>query len=143
MDATLWLDAERLPFRSSTVDFLYCCHVLNTVRNDTAMMTEVARVLSARGLALLQVPVSESPTVDLADAGSEARRRLFGDDGILRLYGPDLAERLSKGGLSVRVEPFARDWPANLRQRYGLMAEDLYLCTRQLATAAGDAERRE
>jgi hypothetical protein len=113
------------------------------VRNDTAVMTEVARVLRARGLALLQLPVSESTTVDLADAGSPARQRVFGDGGSMRLYGPDVTERLSKAGLSVRVEPFARDWPASLRRRYGLRAENLYLCTRRPAAAApGAAEER-
>jgi SAM-dependent methyltransferase len=127
--AMVHLDAERLPFRSATVDFLYCSHVLNMVRDDTAVMAEFARVLSPRGWALLQVPVSESGTVDLVDEGPEERQRAFGDPQIMRLYGLDVGARLRAAGLRVRVEPFGRGLPEDRRTRHGVLAEDLYLCS--------------
>ena len=127
--AMVHLDAERLPFRSRSVDFLYCSHVLNMVTHDRAVMAEIARVLSPQGWALLQVPVSTSATVDLVGNGQDERRRAFGDPNIMRLYGPDVCARLTLAGLRVRVEPFGRLLPKHRRARHGVLAEDLYLCS--------------
>jgi hypothetical protein len=135
--AMIDLDAERLPIRSATVDFLYCSHVLNAVRQDTAVMSEFARVLTPRGYAMLQVPVSGAETLDLASGGPEDRIRAFGDAHIMRLYGTDVATRLTAAGMKVRVDPFARNLDPDLRIRYGILPEDLYLCS--AAPAGGGA----
>jgi len=47
----------RLPLRDGSVDLLVCYHVLEHVPDDAAAMHEIARVLSPRGIALLQVPI--------------------------------------------------------------------------------------
>ncbi|GAA5128996.1 hypothetical protein GCM10023339_57630 [Alloalcanivorax gelatiniphagus] len=96
-----------LPLRDGSVDLLVCYHVLEHVPDDCAAMREIARVLSPRGLALLEVPIKvgvdteEDPT-----APPEECARRFGQRDHVRWYGDDFDARLSQAGLaSVRVTP--------------------------------------
>lgn len=96
-----------LPLRDGSVDLLVCYHVLEHVPDDCAAMREIARVLSPRGIALLEVPIKvgvvteEDPT-----ATPEERARRFGQLDHVRWYGDDFDARLSAAGLgSVRVTP--------------------------------------
>lgn len=96
-----------LPLRDDSVDLLVCYHVLEHVPDDGAAMREIARVLSPRGLALLEVPIRLGvPTEEDPDASPEERTRRFGQSDHVRWYGDDLDDRLSAAGLaSVRVTP--------------------------------------
>lgn len=96
-----------LPLRDASVDLLVCYHVLEHVADDATAMREIARVLSPRGLALLQVPIKMGvPTEEDPTAAPEERRRRFGQADHVRWYGDDFDERLSAAGLSsVRVTP--------------------------------------
>jgi SAM-dependent methyltransferase len=96
-----------LPLRDGSVDLLVCYHVLEHVPDDCAAMREIARVLSPRGIALLEVPIrtgvatEEDPT-----ASPEECARRFGQRDHVRWYGDDFDTRLSAAGLaSVRVTP--------------------------------------
>ena len=97
----------RLPLPDASVDLLVCYHVLEHVADDAAAMREIARVLSPRGLALLQVPIKMGvPTDEDPTATPEERVRRFGQVDHVRWYGDDFDERLSAAGLSsVRVTP--------------------------------------
>ena len=97
----------RLPLRDASVDLLVCYHVLEHVPDDAAAMHEIARVLSPRGIALLQVPIRMGvPTDEDPTAMPEERVRRFGQVDHVRWYGDDFDERLSVAGLSsVRVTP--------------------------------------
>lgn len=98
---------ERLPLRDGSVDLLVCYHVLEHVPDDAAAMREIARVLSPRGLALLEVPIREGVATDedLTAAPEECLRR-FGQRDHVRWYGDDIDERFSAAGLAtMRVTP--------------------------------------
>lgn len=97
----------RLPLRDGSVDLLVCYHVLEHVPDDAAAMHEIARVLSPRGIALLQVPIRMGvPTEEDPAALPEERLRRFGQVDHVRWYGDDFDSRLSEAGLSsVRVTP--------------------------------------
>ena len=99
----------RLPLRDASVDLLVCYHVLEHVPDDSAAMREVARVLSPRGIALLEVPLRMGvPTEEDPDCPIEDRVRRFGQVDHVRWYGDDFDARLSAAGLaSVRVTPGA------------------------------------
>ncbi len=97
----------QLPLRDGSVDLLVCYHVLEHVPDDCAAMREIARVLSPRGIALLEVPIKvgvvteEDPT-----ATPEECLRRFGQRDHVRWYGDDFDLRLADAGLaSVRVTP--------------------------------------
>ena len=96
-----------LPLRDASVDLLVCYHVLEHVPDDTTAMREIARVLSPRGIALLQVPIKMGvPTEEDPTASPEERLRRFGQADHVRWYGDDFDERLSAAGMSsVRVTP--------------------------------------
>lgn len=97
----------RLPLRDGSVDLLVCYHVLEHVADDAAAMHEIARVLSPRGIALLQVPIRMGVlTEEDPAAPPEERLRRFGQVDHVRWYGDDFDARLSAAGLSsVRVTP--------------------------------------
>ena len=97
----------KLPLRDGSVDLLVCYHVLEHVPDDCAAMREIARVLSPRGIALLEVPIRMGvATEEDPSAPPEERARRFGQSDHVRWYGDDFDSRLSAAGLaSVRVTP--------------------------------------
>ena len=96
-----------LPLRDGSVDLLVCYHVLEHVPDDCTAMSEIARVLSPRGLALIEVPIKMGCATDEdPSATPEERVRRFGQRDHVRWYGDDFDDRLSAAGLSsVRVTP--------------------------------------
>ena len=97
----------RLPLRDGSVDLLVCYHVLEHVPDDCAAMREIARVLSPRGIALIEVPIRMGVvTEEDPDCPAEDRVRRFGQADHVRWYGDDFDSRLSAAGLAtVRVTP--------------------------------------
>lgn len=96
-----------LPLRDASVDLLVCYHVLEHVPDDCAAMREIARVLSPRGIALLEVPIRTGvATEEDPSASPEECARRFGQRDHVRWYGDDFDTRLAAAGLaSVRVTP--------------------------------------
>jgi len=97
----------QMPFPDGSVDIAVCCHVLEHVPDDGAAMSELHRVLSDGGLALVQVPwrpqldTDEDPSVS-----AEERIRRFGQADHVRYYGRDFETRLERAGLSwLRITP--------------------------------------
>ena len=84
-----------------------CYHVLEHVPDDCTAMREIARVLSPRGIALLEVPIRMGvATEEDLLAAPEDRVRRFGQADHVRWYGDDFDDRLATAGLaSVRVTP--------------------------------------
>lgn len=102
----LQFDICALPFADQTFDFIYCCHVLNALRNDGPALNELFRVLKEGGVALLEHPVNwDGMTLEPLTAAE--RRDCFQDDAIFRLYGKDLRHRLEAAGFSVTLEVIA------------------------------------
>jgi hypothetical protein len=122
------LDLRRLPFADASVDLVYCCHVLNCMDEDREAMCEVRRVLSPRGVAILQVPAFASGSATVETFGSADRLREFGDDGIWRRYTNDnFMARLRAAGFDV-VEYRADALPPAERARLQLKLEHLHGC---------------
>jgi SAM-dependent methyltransferase len=48
--------AEKLPFKNGTFDLVICGDVLEHIKNDTAAIREICRVLKKGGIALIMVP---------------------------------------------------------------------------------------
>jgi SAM-dependent methyltransferase len=97
----------RLPFADGSVDLVVCYHVLEHVPDDLAGMREIARVLSDRGVALVQVPWRPGTVTDEdPEAPEEERVRRFGQADHVRYYGDDFEDRLVSCGLGIqRVTP--------------------------------------
>lgn len=97
----------RLPFAPASFDLVVCYHVLEHVPDDAAAMRELARVLRAGGVALVQVPFRPSRSTDEdPDAPEQERIERFGQADHVRWYGIDFEERLAAAGLTgARITP--------------------------------------
>lgn len=100
----LLADLTCLPFTDDAFDLAVCYHVLEHVPDDSAAIRELARVLSPRGVALVQVPYRPGgPTDEDPSAPAEERIRRFGQADHVRWYGNDFPRRLQAAGLRVRA----------------------------------------
>ena len=127
----LRLDVTALDLPDGAFDAVICSHVLEHVDDDAAAMAELRRVTAPGGFCLVMVPLALDRARTYEDASittPEARARAFLQHDHVRLYAPDVADRLRAAGFDVEVV----DMHAELgRQaaRYGLLASDLvFLC---------------
>lgn len=96
------LDITDLALPDATVDVVLCSHVLEHVPDDQSAMREIRRVLSPTGWAMICVPMHEGPTFeDSTITGPAEREAAFGQHDHVRVYGPDIAERLTAAGFTV------------------------------------------
>jgi SAM-dependent methyltransferase len=131
--ARLRMDVEAIDLPDGTFDIVYCSHVLEHVPDDRKALGEFHRVLDESGWAILLVPILrestyEDPTIDTP----EGRRRHFGQEDHVRVYGRDYPDRLRGAGFHVevaRVPDLASPAEAT---RMGLSeaAGDIFYCTR-------------
>jgi len=129
-------DIVDLPFEDASFDLVLCSHVLEHVPDDRRGLSEVARVLAPQGEALIQTPVDfRLPgTIEDPDLGPEERRRTFGQDDHVRIYGPDLRQRILDAGLDCRAFtadeiPPRRRREASLEPAVGGPRNEIYICS--------------
>lgn len=141
VDALACLTA--LPLRDSSVDLLVCYHVLEHVPDDGAAMREIARVLSPRGIALIEVPIKGGVvTEEDPSASPDERLRRFGQRDHVRWYGDDFDDRLLAAGLSsTRVTPPTLVGDAAV-EWFRLMAHEVVWVARPGSTAATSTPSR-
>jgi len=106
MDASRAMRAAnltRLPFPDEQYDAIVCNHVLEHVPDDRRAMAELYRVLKPGGWAALLVPMTETLTDEDPAASPEERKKRFGQEDHVRLYGRDYLDRLREAGFRVSV----------------------------------------
>jgi SAM-dependent methyltransferase len=59
-------DLTQMSFPDGSFDLVYCSHVLEHIKNDLAAISEVRRVLTTKGIAILPVPIVSDVTVEYA-----------------------------------------------------------------------------
>ena len=133
-DAMVHFDITAIPYPDSAFDSIICSHVLEHVRDDSAAMRELVRVLRPGGWAIVLVPLDlsrEETYEDASIATPEEREREYWQHDHLRLYGRDFSRRLEQGGFRVRVDRFVRELGPERIARHGLLeVDDIYLCTK-------------
>lgn len=131
-------DAQALPFGAGSFDALLCSHVLEHVDDDLAAAREFARVLRPGGVALIQVPVDDTLTETYETDATTPSERLaaYGQDDHVRLYAPDVVDRLRRAFADVERIDYSRHFTAEETWRLGLRdptghrhGEDIYVCT--------------
>ena len=116
-----------MPFDDAAFDAILCSHVLEHVEEDRVAMSELARVLRPGGWLLVLVPldVNRPETYeDPAMQSEEDRTRAFLQHDHVRLYAPDIADRLAETGLEVRAVRSADEFGGAAAARYGLLADE-------------------
>jgi SAM-dependent methyltransferase len=128
-------DITRLPFENGCFDVILCVMVLEHIVNDVGAMMELFRVLKPSGWAIVQVNIDETrlntfedPTIVLP----EEREAAFGQHDHVRIYGRDYKPRLESVGFVVKIDPYAKELPVDVADRYGLdREENIYLLAKK------------
>jgi SAM-dependent methyltransferase len=126
------MDLTAVPLRSGTFDAILCVHVLEEILDDRAAMDELFRLVRPGGWVLVSVPtrLDRETYEDRSIISRKERRRAFGEEAHVRIYGRDLVERLRRSGFDVHVD-LASDIRDDVVVKLGLRRdENLFLCTR-------------
>jgi SAM-dependent methyltransferase len=128
----LQLDLNALALPDDAFDAVMCSHVLEHVPDDATAMRELRRVTVAGGWCLVMVPLdlTRSETYeDPAIVTPEARERAFLQHDHVRLYAPDIADRLTAAGFTVETIRPGADLGPDAVRRAGLLESDwIFLC---------------
>lgn len=130
----LQLDLSALALPDAAFDAVLCSHVLEHVPDDARAMRELRRIVSPGGWALVMVPIDHGRTETYEDPSlstPQQRREAYWQEDHVRLYAPDVADRLSTAGFD-RVERVQAGEALGLETvlRHGLLAgEELHLCS--------------
>lgn len=126
-------DLGSLPLAGECADVIHCSHVLEHVTNDHAAMGELLRILRPGGWGLIQVPVwTDGPTLeDPTIVDPAERERVYGQHDHVRLYGPDVMQRLQAAGFDLEILPASRFLSAEECDRHAIdPAEEIFRCHR-------------
>lgn len=136
--ADLRLDVTALDLPDASFGAVICSHVLEHVPDDGAAMRELHRITAPGGFVLVMVPLAldrartyEDPSITAPDE----RLRAFLQHDHVRLYAPDIADRLRAAGFAVEVVDLAAELGPDDAARHGLLASDLIFLCRPAAAA--------
>jgi SAM-dependent methyltransferase len=131
----LQVDITHLTLPHGSFGAILCSHVLEHVDDDRAAMRELFRVLAPGGWAIVMVPLDVGRETTYEDASiitPADRERVFGQWDHVRLYAPDIVDRLGEAGFDVAREQFACTLGPELAARYGCIDEDeVFLCRKR------------
>lgn len=125
-DVNIHADITRLPFPDNTFDIVICSHVLEHIPDDSAAMSELYRILSDAGYALIMIPKDkgrEQTYEDKSITSPEERKKEFGQHDHVRWYGTDFSERLSEAGFEVSTITYAENLSADIVDKYRLKVD--------------------
>jgi SAM-dependent methyltransferase len=126
-------DLRQAAVRNDSVDWVFCSHVLEHIAELEPCVDELLRMLRPGGTAWIQVPIepglscSRSIPIDPHRAHAHAWQ-----------FGPDFGDLLERPGWEIREIRAEETLATELRQRYGIAAEERYWRARK-RTASGQA----
>ena len=102
--AMVKMDITDIQYPDNTFDVIYCSHVLEHIPDDRKALSELYRVLSPGGWAVLQVPITgEKTEEDLSIVDPRERLKRYGHHEHVRMCGPDYVERMKDAGFEAQV----------------------------------------
>ena len=130
--AKLKMDVTDIQCEDNTFDVILTNHVLEHVPDDRKAMRELHRVLKPGGFAILQSPLNkkfEKTYEDPSITDPKERRKAFGQEDHVRVYGRDYKERLEEAGFFVRADPYVKELgPEKIHIFVLPPEEDIYYC---------------
>lgn len=131
-DVDLHLDLTALDLPDNSYESVICSHVLEHVEDDLAAMRELRRVTAPGGWCLVMVPLDltrEATYEDPSIQTPEERERAFLQNDHVRLYAPDIGERLTSAGFTVdRIVPHETFSPEQIDTCRLLEGDYIWLC---------------
>ena len=101
-DVNYQIDLRDLPFEDSRFDCVYASHVLEHIKEDDRALSEIKRVLTPSGIAVLPVPIVSVTTIEYPKAY---------EFGHVRAPGPDYFEKYEE--YFAKVKAFSsNDFPS-------------------------------
>jgi hypothetical protein len=95
-------DITDMTFNDNEFDFIYCSNVLEHIDDDAVAISELFRILSPGGYAIVQVPIKGKITYeDPSITDPNDRFKHFGQADHVRYYGEDIEDRLALAGFEV------------------------------------------
>ncbi|MFH1852088.1 MAG: class I SAM-dependent methyltransferase [Candidatus Neomarinimicrobiota bacterium] len=124
------VDLTQAPYSNNQFDLILCSHVLEHIPDDRAALAELWRILTPGGQILIQVPLHGSQTLeDPSIVSMEDRELHFGQRDHVRVYGPDITDRLTATGFHLRIIAGTAFLTAAEMKLYGIDAgEVLFAC---------------
>lgn len=118
--------------RDAEFDAVICSHVLEHVSDDRAAMHELRRITAPGGWCMVIVPIDLTRTTTYEDptiTDPSERERAFRQFDHVRLYAPDIEQRLQQAGFTVeRIAP-RTEFADKMMARCRLLDVDLiWLC---------------
>jgi hypothetical protein len=130
--ADIQLDITKMNLDDESLDAIICSHILEHVPDDAAAMSELFRVLRPGGWAVVLVPLARDQSETYEDPSivdPVARKWAFWQEDHVRLYAPDIADRLRAAGF--HVEHLRPTFGGGAAERYRLGdRNDIFLGTR-------------
>jgi SAM-dependent methyltransferase len=129
--AMMRMDITDLGFPDGSFDVILCSHVLEHVTDDKVAMRELFRVLKPGGWGILDVPVDWSRADTFEDWSASTpseRRRVFGQEDHVRIYGRTYPDLLRQVGFQVEVDQY--EISAQEVRRFGLRPgiDHIWMC---------------
>lgn len=131
--AMLQVDLTNILFKDSTFDYIIVNHVLEHILDERTAIRELKRVLKDDGVIIMSFPVcTEQDTYeDASIITRKDRKRNFGQEDHVRLYGRDYRERLESYGLAIEVKTPIHELTSLEIEKYGIIRDDIILlCTK-------------
>lgn len=127
-------DLTKLSFKDNVFDAILCYHVLEHIKDDKKAISELFRVLKPNGWAILQTPIDvdrEHTFEDFTITSLEERKKIFGQEDHVRIYGGDYPLRLKKAGFFVKEDTFVNNFSESEIIKYALdKIETIFICTK-------------
>lgn len=128
------MDIQDIKLPDNTFDVILCSHVLEHVPDDRKAMQELYRVLKPDGWAIIQVPIDKRLKKTFEDDSintEKLRKKYYGQEDHLRLYGMDYIKRLQEAGFKMKIENAKKVIKEYNSSKYILPETyDIYLCTK-------------
>ncbi len=118
------IDLLELPYGDGEFDLVICNHVLEHIDEDAKAISEIYRVITDGGSAILQVPISNQLEVTYEDSSitsKKGREKHFGQFDHVRIYGRDYPKRIENAGFKVqKYSPFSAEYLEKVLNQFAL-----------------------
>ena len=129
-------DLTNLSFKGNSFDAIVCYHVLEHIEDDLKAISEIYRILKPGGWAILQTPIDndrEETYEDFTITSPVERKKIFGQEDHVRIYGRDYFLRLNKAGFTVTEDAFINRLNASEIEKFVLdKNEMIFFCTKPI-----------
>lgn len=121
--ATYKIDITDIKYPDNYFDIIICSHVLGHIPDESMAISELSRVLSPNGMALILTLLNSDNKKTFEDPSiiSNSERLLnYGEPDLCRLHGIDFKETLMKNGFEVTIIDYRKGLETQILNRYRL-----------------------